>query len=209
MVPGRSSCSRSTPPAKNADQFVAREGAVAMSGGRGVGVRRWRGEWRAVGTRPAGECWGGVLPGLGSGMVRGPYARWQLGQALDLPAISTSGPLALPDAGPEPGRCLKTLLPSATSHGASTVAPGSPRIPAAGAGRARGPGRAAASASRLWSADASRAAVPGAGCLWWVAGVGWRAEWVGGAAERGGDRSGRRPRAASARGPRKRAALIQ
>lgn len=52
--------------------------------------------------------------------------------------------------------------------------------------RARGPGRAAASASSLWSAGAPRATVPGADWLWWVAGVGWRAEWAGGAAERGG-----------------------
>jgi hypothetical protein len=49
----------------------------------------------------------GVLPGLGSSMTRGPYAGWQLGQALDLPAMCTSGPLVLLDAGPGPGRWLK------------------------------------------------------------------------------------------------------
>lgn len=49
----------------------------------------------------------GVLTGLGSGMVRGPYAGWQLGQASPLPAMCTSGPLALLDAGPEPGRWVK------------------------------------------------------------------------------------------------------
>jgi hypothetical protein len=42
----------------------------------------------------------GGLPGLGSSMIRGPYAGWQLGQALDLTAISASGPLVLLDAGP-------------------------------------------------------------------------------------------------------------
>lgn len=42
----------------------------------------------------------GGLPGLGSSMIRGPYAGWQLGQALGLTAISTSGPLVLLDAGP-------------------------------------------------------------------------------------------------------------
>ncbi|TVL92286.1 hypothetical protein CD790_11260 [Streptomyces sp. SAJ15] len=39
--------------------------------------------------------------------------------------------------------------------------------------------------------------------------LGVRAEWAGGGASGAVDRSGRRPRAASARGPRKRAALIQ
>lgn len=73
----------------------------------------------------------------------------------------------------------------------------------------RGLGRTAVSVRALRSAGVSWSAVPGAECVWWVAGVGCRAEWAGGAAERGGDRSGRRPRAASARGPRKRAALIQ
>lgn len=29
----------------------------------------------------------GVLPGLGSSMIRGPYACWQLGQACELPGI--------------------------------------------------------------------------------------------------------------------------
>ncbi len=29
----------------------------------------------------------GVLPGLGSSMIRGPYAGWQLGQAVILPGI--------------------------------------------------------------------------------------------------------------------------
>lgn len=66
-----------------------------------------------MGTRVVGECWAGGLPGLGSSMIRGPYAGWQLGQTLDLPAISTSGPLVLLDAGPEPGRWLKTLRPPA------------------------------------------------------------------------------------------------
>ncbi len=46
----------------------------------------------------------GGLPGLGSGMIRGPYAGWQLGQALGLTAMCTSGPLVLLDAGPGPGR---------------------------------------------------------------------------------------------------------
>jgi hypothetical protein len=49
----------------------------------------------------------GGLPCLGSSMIRGPYAGWQLGQALDLPAMCTSGPLVLLDAGPGPGRWLK------------------------------------------------------------------------------------------------------
>jgi hypothetical protein len=49
----------------------------------------------------------GGLPGLGSSMIRGPYARWQLGQALGLTAMCTSGPLVLLDAGPRPGRWLK------------------------------------------------------------------------------------------------------
>jgi hypothetical protein len=49
----------------------------------------------------------GGLPGLGSSMARGPYAGWQLGQALDLPAMCTSGPLVLLDAGPGLGRWLK------------------------------------------------------------------------------------------------------
>lgn len=53
----------------------------------------------------------GGLPGLGSSMARGPYAGRQLGQALDLPAISTSGPLVLLDAGPGPGRWLKLRSP--------------------------------------------------------------------------------------------------
>jgi hypothetical protein len=39
----------------------------------------------------------GGLPGLGSSMIRGPYAGRQLGQALDLPAMCTSGPLVLLD----------------------------------------------------------------------------------------------------------------
>lgn len=95
-----------------------------MRGSRGTWRERHPGECRAVGTRPAGECWGGGLPGLGSGMVRGPYARWQPGQALDLPAISTSGPLALPDAGPGPGRYLKTRRPAATSHRTSAFPEG-------------------------------------------------------------------------------------
>lgn len=49
----------------------------------------------------------GGLPGLGSSMIRGPYAGWQLGQALGLTAMCTSGPLVLLDAGPGPGRWLK------------------------------------------------------------------------------------------------------
>lgn len=49
----------------------------------------------------------GVLPGLGSSMIRGPYAGRQLGQAVILPGIRTSGPLVLLDAGPEPGRWLR------------------------------------------------------------------------------------------------------
>ena len=54
------------------------------------------------------------------------------------------------------------------------------------AGWAHGPGRAAASARPLRSAECTESAVLGAGCVWWVAESGWRAEWPGGAAERGG-----------------------
>lgn len=39
----------------------------------------------------------GGLPGLGSSMNRGSYAGWRFGQALDLPAKCTSGPLVLLD----------------------------------------------------------------------------------------------------------------
>jgi hypothetical protein len=42
----------------------------------------------------------GGLPGLGSSTIRGPYAGWQLGQALSLTAMCTSGPLVLLNAGP-------------------------------------------------------------------------------------------------------------
>lgn len=52
----------------------------------------------------------GGLPGLGSSMTRGPYAGWQLGQALDLTAMCTSGPLVMLDAGPGPGRWLRSHL---------------------------------------------------------------------------------------------------
>ncbi len=54
------------------------------------------------------------------------------------------------------------------------------------AGRAPGPGRAAASARPAAVGRRSVRAVPGADCGWWAADVGWRAEWPGGAAERGG-----------------------
>ncbi|GAA2427062.1 hypothetical protein GCM10010405_07050 [Streptomyces macrosporus] len=61
---------------------------------------------------------GGVLPGLGSGMARGPYAGRQLGQAVDLPAMCPSGPLGLLDAGPGPGRCVKPSEPTPSHDGA-------------------------------------------------------------------------------------------
>lgn len=53
----------------------------------------------------------GGLPGSGSSMGRGPYAGWQLGLALSLPAMGTSGPLVLLDAGPGPGRWVKPRSP--------------------------------------------------------------------------------------------------
>lgn len=34
-----------------------------------------------------GAALAGVLPGLGSSMIRGPYAGWQLGQPLGLTAM--------------------------------------------------------------------------------------------------------------------------
>jgi hypothetical protein len=86
-------------------------GSVRRSKRRDVSVRlacsrrspTQGGPWAAVG----GAGLAGGLPGLGSSMTRGPYAGWQLGQALDLPAMCTSGPLVLLDAGPGPGRWLK------------------------------------------------------------------------------------------------------
>lgn len=45
----------------------------------------------------------GGLPDLGSGMVTGSYAGPKLGQALDLPAMSMTGPLALSGADPDRG----------------------------------------------------------------------------------------------------------
>lgn len=72
------------------------------------------------------------------------------------------------------------------------------------AGWARGPGRAAASACPLRSAGRTGSAVAGGALMRGGALSGPGAPLSGAA-----DRSGRRPRAASARGPRKRAALIQ
>jgi hypothetical protein len=79
----------------------------------------------------------GGLPDLGSSMIRGPYAGWQLGQALGLTAISTSGPLVLLDAGPGSGRWLKPwsrstlategvtrLMPAAAERAAGRGQPG-------------------------------------------------------------------------------------
>jgi hypothetical protein len=59
----------------------------------------------------------GGLPGLGSGMGRGPYARWKLGQVLDLTAMCPSALLTLLDAGPRPGWVGKTVEPAGLSHG--------------------------------------------------------------------------------------------
>lgn len=54
-----------------------------------------------------GSALAGVLPGLGSCMIRGPYACRLLGQVCPLPAMCPSGPLVLLDAGPGSGRWVK------------------------------------------------------------------------------------------------------
>ncbi len=76
----------------------------------------------------------GVLPGLGSSMIRGPYACRLLGQASPLPAMCPSGPLVLLDAGPEPGRWVKPW--SRPSHPRPCISP----LMGAGGRRRRSPG---------------------------------------------------------------------
>lgn len=71
----------------------------------------------------------GVLPGLGAGMVRGPPAGPALGQVVVLPGICTSGPLALPDVGPGPGRWVKHTEPTDPTPGCAESNPlPSPRL---------------------------------------------------------------------------------
>lgn len=82
-------------------------------------------------------------------------------------------------------------------------------VPRRLAGRAHGPGRAAASAGSQRSSGAPRelfrVLTAVGGLLVWGGALSGTGAPLSGAV----DRSGRRPRAASARGPRKRAALIQ
>ncbi|GAA4138043.1 hypothetical protein GCM10022285_34640 [Streptomyces tunisiensis] len=89
-------------------------------------------------TEVGGEGLAGGLPGLGSSMIRGPYAGWQLGQALKLPAMCSSGPLVLLDAGPGPGRWLKPWSRPAPATAGYSLPRARCRQRAAGRGR---PGR--------------------------------------------------------------------
>lgn len=105
----------------------------------------------------------GVLPGLGSGMARGPYAGQRLGQARRLPAMCPSGPLVLPDAGPGPGRWLKPWSrpahpwPALLSSGPGLVVLGRAEVQARGAGR-----RQERQRDRSRSAPGGATAEPGA-----------------------------------------------
>ena len=64
-----------------------------------------------------GGALAGVLPGLGSCMIRGPYAFRLLGQVCPLPAMCPSGPLVLLDAGPGSGSVGKAVEPSVPTPG--------------------------------------------------------------------------------------------
>lgn len=56
----------------------------------------------------------GGLPGLGSGMIRGPYAGWQLGQALGLTAMCRVAP-GLARHGAQAGEVAKAVEPTVSA----------------------------------------------------------------------------------------------
>lgn len=68
----------------------------------------------ARGRRP--QCWAGVLPVRGSGMVGGPYAGRHSGEHRSPPEFPTEGPRPCPTRGPRARRWLKTA--DAGPHGA-------------------------------------------------------------------------------------------